>query len=248
VKKVVHSNPLRPFWGLYVKEFTILLDSPIGYLVGFFFLGFSGVWFFLIQQFFAADQASFRGYFGIFPLVFLLVIPSLTMRVWSEERKQGTFELLLTLPLSTFSLVGAKLSALTTFFTFMLVATLPVIFLVLPFGEFDSGPIVSQYLGSFLLGLSGLSLGQFVSSKTSNQISAFLITATVLMFFTLADGIGIWFSGTAVQRLFNLFSFQFRSSSFVRGIIDTRDVFFFLLVTLGFFLLTIRSLEKEKWS
>jgi len=239
---------MRPFWGLYLKEMKILFDSPIGYLVGIFFLGFSGVWFFVIQQFFAQDQASFRSYFGMFPFLFFLVIPGLTMRVWSEERKQGTFELLLTLPLSTGALVGAKLVALASFFFFMLLSTLPVIFLVLPFGDFDRGPILSQYLNTFLLDFCGLNIRQFISSKTSNQISAFLITATILLTFTLADGLGTLFSGTPFQGVFNLFSFQFRYSPFVRGIVDTRDVSFFLLIAWLFYVLTIRSIEKEKWS
>jgi len=145
-------------------------------------------------------------------------------------------------------LVAGKLAALVTYFLFLLFTSVPLVLLVLPFGDFDLGPIGTQYLGSFLLGISGLSLGQFVSSKTSNQISAFLIASSSLLVFTLADSLGRIVSGSWFQRLMNQFSFQFRYGPFVRGIIDTRDLSFFLLITLVFYYLTVRSIDKEKWS
>ncbi len=242
------NSPRFPLGSLYKKELGVMFDSPMAYVIGIFFLGFTSVWFFVVQEFFALDVASFRPYFGLFPLVFLILLPALTMRSWAEEKRQGTVELLFTLPFREWDLVLAKYFATMTMFCLLLVGTLPVIFLVLPFGSFDPGPIASQYLGTFFLGAAGIALGQYLSSLTSNQVTAFLCSAGVLLVFTLMDRlvISLGSGGTISTVLLNM-SFTYRYNGFVRGLVDTRDLVFFLLLAWGFLFLNTRSLVHQKW-
>lgn len=245
----VSANRAHPVLALYKKELRIVFDSPIAYIVALFFLIFTSVWFFIVQEFFASNNASFRSFFGLFPLVFLAVIPALTMRTWAEEHRQGTMELLATLPIKEWGLVSAKFLANLTVFASLILGTLPVIFLVLPFGDFDSGPILTQYIGSICLGAAGLAIGQYISSLTSNQVSAFLGTAGVLLVFTLLDRLVI--SGGGSGPLSNALlsvSFTYRFGSFVKGLVDTRDLIFFAVVTWACLFMNSRSLLHQKWS
>ncbi|NCN04381.1 MAG: ABC transporter permease [Spirochaetales bacterium] len=233
---------------LLKKELLIHFTSSKTYFGGAFFLGFTGTWFFVVHQFFAQNSASFRAYFDVFPLVFLVLIPVLTMGIWAEEKKQGTYELLLTLPVGEWQLVGAKFLALVMVFGVMLLGTVPTVILVLPFGDFDRGVIITQYLGSFFLGLAELSLGQYMSSRSQNQMTAFLSTLGVLVLFTLLDRIvlSLGFNGPGAQ-FFLQGSFTYRYGSFVRGVIDTRDLVFFVILTWSFLFLNGRQLVHERW-
>lgn len=238
----------NPFWALVHRELRSGFNSPIAYIVALFFLLFTSVWFFTIQEFFARDTASLRSYFSIFPFVFIVLIPSLTMRSWAEETRQGTLELMVTLPAREWDLVLGKFIANLILLAIILVGTLPTVAAVLPFGDFDPGPIISQYVGIFLLGAAGLALGQSISLFTRNQVSAFISTAGVLLLVTIAEG---FVRGSAVplffQRIMAALSLGFHFEDFAKGIIDSQDLFFFLGVIWLFLFINARTLLLRKW-
>jgi len=234
---------------LTMKELRSAFDSPIAYAVTLFFLLFTSIWLFYIQRFFAMDTASLRSYFAVFPLAFTLVVPALTMRSWAEERKMGTIEVLFSLPLSEWDLVLGKFLASFSILLIALALTLPVPVSVAPLGRFDVGAIFGEYLGAILLGASAISLGQFLSSLAKNQISAFLASVVVLLIATLANQMtSIFELPYAMAQIINYFSLSFHFESFTKGIVDSRDLLFFILTTFFFLFLNQRVLLFRKWS
>ncbi len=230
------------------KEIKTYFNSPIAYIVVFAFLLFTSVWFFHIQQFIVLNRASLSGYFGIMPIVFIIIIPALTMRSWAEENRSGTGELLLTLPFREIHLVLGKYAGTLALFGIMLLLTIPVPLAVQVLGDFEIGQIIGEYIGLALLGAAGIAAGVFVSSLTENQIVAFILTLLLLLFLTLVNQINSFMELPApIAGFFNYLSLDFHFQSFVRGLIDTRDIFFFLLVALLFLYLNIKVLVFRKW-
>jgi len=230
------------------KEFKSYFNSPIAYIVLVAFLVFSSVWLFYLQQFFARDVASLRIYFGIIPVVFIFLMPAITMRSWAEEKKMGTIEILLTLPFKEGELVIGKFLAALGMLIIMMVLTLPIPLFLSPFGTFDWGEIFSQYIGLLLIGAAGISLGLFISAQATNQLSAFIIGVIVLLFLTLVSQVNQvtqlppWAAG-----FFNYLSLGYHFESFGRGLIDSRDLFYYLLVISLFLYLNTKALVFQKW-
>ena len=230
------------------KEFKSYFNSPIAYIVLVAFLVFSSVWLFYLQQFFARNVASLRIYFGIVPVVFIFLMPAITMRSWAEEKKMGTIEVLLTLPFKEGELVIGKFLAALGMLIIMMVLTLPIPLFLSPFGTFDWGEIFSQYIGLLLIGAAGISLGLFISAQATNQLSAFIIGVIVLLFLTLVTQVNQvvqlppWAAG-----FFNYLSLGYHFESFGRGLIDSRDLFYYLLVISLFLYLNIKTLVFQKW-
>jgi len=177
------------------KELKSYFNSPIAYVLVVTFLAFSSVWVFYLQTFFASNIASLRGFFSVIPIVFIIVMPALTMRSWAEEKKLGTIEVLMTLPFRESTLVLGKFIAALSLLLIMIALTLPLPLLLGRFGDFDWGEILGQYIGVVLLGAAGISVGMFVSSLMSNQISSFLISLFVLLVLTLISQVNFGFSG-----------------------------------------------------
>jgi len=230
------------------KEFKSYFNSPIAYIVLVAFLVFSSVWLFYLQQFFARNVASLRIYFGIIPVVFIFLMPAITMRSWAEEKKMGTIEVLLTLPFREGELVIGKFLAALGMLIIMMVLTLPMPLLLSSFGTFDWGEIFSQYIGLLLIGAAGISLGLFISAQATNQLSAFIIGVIVLLLLTLVAQVNQvaqlppWAAG-----FFNYLSLGYHFESFGRGLIDSRDLFYYLLVISLFLYLNIKTLVFQKW-
>jgi ABC-2 type transport system permease protein len=230
------------------KEILQYLYAPAFYGATVFFLLFCSIWMFFIQRYFAADQATLRPYFGIFPIVFILVIPVITMKSWAEERKTGTSELLLTMPFTEWDLVLGKFFSCLAVLTAMLILTLPMPLSLLSLGSFDGGTIFCEYLGSFLLGASAVALGLLLSSLSKNQAGSFLGTAVVLMAVMLITQITFnldlpqWLSG-----FINFFSLAFHYESFAKGLLDSRDLAFFVLSTSLFLFINTRVILFRKW-
>ncbi|MBN1834321.1 MAG: ABC transporter permease [Spirochaetales bacterium] len=230
------------------KELKSYFNSPIAYVVVVTFLVFSAIWIFYLQSFFAADTASLRSYFSVIPIVFIIVVPAITMRGWAEEKKLGTLEVLLTLPFREGTLVLGKFIAALTLLAIAVGLTLPIPLLASRFGAFDWGEIFSQYLGTILIGCAGIGVGLFVSSLTTNQISAFLVSLFVLLILTLISQVNqvlavpAWAAG-----IFNFVSMGQHFTNFQRGLIDTRDLAYYLLVSALFLYLNTRVLVFKKW-
>jgi ABC-2 type transport system permease protein len=231
------------------KEIYSSLNSPAFYGITVFFLLFISVWFFYFQRFFAQEIATLRPFFNIFPLVFILVIPVITMKSWAEERKLGTVELLLTMPFSEWDLVLGKFISSFTLLMIMIILTIPVPLSLLPLGDFDAGVALGEYAGVILLGSSATALGLFLSSLSKNQAGAFLGGAVVLLVVMLIGQVPLILNlpGWLAEGV-NFFSLAFHFESFSKGLIDSRDLAFFILTTALFLFLNTRVLIFRKWS
>lgn len=230
------------------KEINQYLNAPAFYGAAVFFLVFCSVWLFYFQQYFSADQATLRPYFGIFPLVYILVIPVITMKSWAEERKTGTVELLLTMPFTEWDLVLGKFFSALGVLSMILLLTLPLPLSLLSLGSFDAGTIFCEYLGAFLLGASATALGLLLSCLSKNQAGAFLGSAVVLMIVMLVNQ--LTFSIDLPQwlaRFINFFSLAYHFESFTKGLIDSRDFAYFVLSTCLFLYLNTKVILFRKW-
>jgi ABC-2 type transport system permease protein len=230
------------------KELYAFSYTPAFYGVALFFTLFCSIWLFYIQRFFSMNQASLRPFFAAFPVAFILVIPMITMKSWAEERKLGSLELLLTLPFSEWDLVMGKFIAAMADVVFLLVLTLPVPLSVMGLGSFDPGVIAGEYFGALLLGASASALGLLLSALSKNQAGAFLGSAAVLVVTTLINNIGAGLNlPRAAADAVNFLSLAFHFESFSRGIIDTRDLGFFIISTVLFLFLNTRVILFRKW-
>jgi ABC-2 type transport system permease protein len=238
---------MRRLGSVIRKELRGYFNSPIAYIVIVAFLVISSVWFFVVQDFFGTDIASLRGYYGIMPIVFVILIPALTMRMWSEERRSGTEEILLTLPLGEGELVVGKYVAGLVLLLIAIALTLFVPLTVLRFGDFERGEILGQYMGLVLLGSAGTAIGQLVSAVSRNQISAFLFSALVLLSLTLVAQVNAavelpsWAAG-----LLNYLSLDYHFRGFNRGVMDSRDLGYFVVLTVLSLYATTRVLIARK--
>jgi ABC-2 type transport system permease protein len=231
------------------KELFQYLSAPAFYGAAVFFLIFSSVWLFYLQRYFALDQATLRPYFSVFPIVFILVIPVITMKSWAEERKTGTIELLLTMPFTEWDLVLGKFFSSLSVLSMMLILTVPLPLSILPLGVFDAGTIFCEYLGAFLLGASATALGLLLSCLSKNQAGAFLGSAVVLMAVMLLNQITFAFNLPQWLALFiNFFSLSFHFESFSKGLIDSRDFLFFVLTTALFLFINTKVILFRKWN
>ncbi|MDR1319563.1 MAG: ABC transporter permease [Treponema sp.] len=231
------------------KELYSYLKAPAFYGAAVFFLLFCSVWLFYFQRYFTLDTASLRAYFAAFPLVFILVIPVITMKSWAEERKTGSVELLLTMPFSEGDLVLGKFLSSLAVLAMMLTLTLPLPLSLLPLGDFDGGVIVCEYAGALLLGASATALGLLFSSLSKNQAGSFLGSAVALMAVMLINQLSLSFNlPRGLTEAINFISLSFHFESFSRGLIDTRDLAFFVLSTVLFLFLNMRVILFRKWS
>ncbi|MCE2401128.1 ABC transporter permease subunit [Candidatus Poribacteria bacterium] len=231
---------------IFKKEFRSYFNSPIAYIFITFFLGISSWLFF--QTFFLANQAEIREFFGLMPWIFLFFIPAVTMKLWAEEKKLGTAEILMTLPIRDYEVVLGKFLA-----SFGLLAVTALFSLGLPFsviylGDPDGGTIVCGYIGLLLMGGAYLAIGLFASTLTENQIIAFILGITICFVLLIIGTDYVLFS--TPNWLFPIFSYLglgAHYSSILRGVIDSRDIIYYLSI-IGFFLyLSTLLVESRKW-
>ncbi len=230
------------------RELRAYFTTPVAYIVVVFFLVVTSGWFFFAQQFFAQDAATLRDYFSLWPVVFILLLPALTMRSWAEERRQGTAEILLTLPMRERELVAGKFAAAFALLLVLVVLTLPVALSVAPFGSFEPGQIAMEYLGVLLLGCAGIAAGQFVSALSANQISAFLFGVVFMLVITMIGQIpAVTVLPGWLASAFSWISFDFHFDSFSKGVFDTRDVLYFVVLCAAFLYATTKVLFMRRF-
>jgi len=231
-----------------LKEFKSYLTSPMAYVIACVFLVLYGslfIWYLEDTQY---SDTSINGYLDIWGnLVLMLFAAVLAMRLIAEEKKLGTWELLLTAPLRDTEVVLGKFLGSLGMLVSMLALTLYFPLLLRVFGIPDGGPILTGYLGLFLLGATSLAIGLFASSVTSNQIVAAVVAGGMLaiLYFIGIAGDAI---GGAAGNILSYISLYSHFSAFVTGIIDTRAIIYFLSITALFLFLTIRSIETSRWS
>lgn len=236
------------------RELRAYFDSLVAYVViGGTMIGL-GVWFFLFQQggFWQVDRASMVRMFEFLPWALsVLVIPLLTMRLIAEERRAGTIELLITMPVKDSEVILGKYFAALMMTAVLLLVTLvyPLVMFVWPWhlGALDWGPIWSGYFGLFLLSAAGVAVGLLFSGITESQIIAFFFTAGLLVFLLVIGFVVETLRGT-LGDVIAFVSFHSRYAPFSRGLIDTRAVIYFVSVTIVCLLVAFRSLESRKWS
>jgi len=244
MKKIIPYRALT----LARKELYQYLHAPAFYGAAVFFLLFTSVWLFYFFQYFAKDQATLRPYFAVFPVVFILIIPVITMKSWAEERKTGTVEMLLTMPYTEWDLVLGKFFSCFGVLAMMLVLTLPLPISLFALGDFDAGTIFCEYFGAFLLGASATALGLLLSCLSKNQAGSFLGCAVVLMAVTLINQITYSFNIPVwLARFINFFSLAYHFESFSKGLLDSRDLAFFVLSTALFLFINTRVILFRKW-
>jgi gliding motility-associated transport system permease protein len=229
------------------REFASYFNSPIAYIYLTVFIALLS-WMFL-KTFFVIDEASMREFFGLVPWVFLFFIPAVTMRSWAEEKKVGTMELLMTLPVSDLEAVLGKFLASFAFLLLSLALTLVLPIVVGALGKPDQGQIFGGYLGCVLLGAAYLAIGLFISSLTENQIVAFILSVVVVFgFFILGEDFVLFGVPDKLVGILSYMSLGGHFDSISRGVVDTRDIIYYLSV-IGFFLyLNVKSVEARKWA
>ncbi len=231
------------------KELASYFNSPIAYIVVVAYLFVSVVVLFFLNGFFIQNEASLRGYFGFVPVIFIFLIPAITMRSWAEERKSGTLEILLTLPFREAEVVVGKFLAAMALLGCMMGLSVILPLSLSRLGSFDAGQIFCQYFGIILVGACGISMGLLISSLSSNQISSYIFCGLALLAFTLAGQLNDVLSlpGWLAASL-NAASFSFHFDSFAKGIIDTRDLAYFVILCASFLFLNTQVLIRRKWS
>ncbi|MBI4360093.1 MAG: ABC transporter permease [Candidatus Jacksonbacteria bacterium] len=231
---------------IFKKELRAYFNSPIAYIFLIVYLTVSNWLFF--GRFFMEGQAVLRPFFALLPWIFLIMIPSLTMRLWADEKRSGGIELLMTLPLKDYEAVLGKFVSALAMLGITLVLTLPTAFTVIALGDVDGGEVVGGYLGALLLGGTIIAFGAFMSSLTRNQIVAFLLTI-VFSFILLIIGADYTlapFSGFFASVL-NFASFLPHYEALTTGLIDGGDVVYFLGCIFLFLFLNTKVLESRQY-
>lgn len=223
---------MRTTLAVFKRELLGYFVTPLAYVFIVIFLALAGVMTFELGGFYERAQADLRPFFNFHPWLYLFLIPAITMRLWAEERRVGTIELLMTLPIPQWSAVVGKFLAAWCFTGIALALTFPMWITVAVLGNPDNGAIFTGYLGSLLMAGGFLAIGACVSAATKNQVIAFVITVVVCFAFLLAGHQPVldFFRGWAPQMVVDGvagFSFLTRFDSLSKGVIDARDVIYF---------------------
>lgn len=224
------------------KEFRTYFVSPIAYIVIAIFLLVTG-WFFF-STFFLFNQASLRNFFGLLPIIFSFVIPAITMRLVSEELNVGSYEILLTMPVTFTDIIVGKFLASVGFVVAILIPTLAYPITVTLLGQLDWGPVVGGYIGALLLGAAFSAIGLFASTLTRNQIIAFITGMAICFGLTLIDKI-LFFLPRSLLGIFSYLGSDVHFQNISKGIIDSRDVVYFLSVCVVGLYAAYLALQKK---
>jgi len=214
---------------IFKKEFKSYFFSPIAYIVISIFLLVVGWLFF--STFFLNRQANLSRFFSILPVTLAFIIPAVTMRLFSEEINIGSYEILLTMPVTFRDIIVGKFLAALAFVGVMLAPTVIYAVTVSFMGKLDWGPVIGGYIGTLLLGASYCAIGILASSMTRNQVIAFITAMSICVFFTLLIDFLIFFLPNAFVGFFQYMSASFHFQNIAKGVIDSRDILYFLSVS-----------------
>jgi ABC-2 type transport system permease protein len=223
---------MRNVWIIVKRELVSYFATPLAYVFIVIFLALTGALAFFIGGFMSREQADLEPFFDYHPWVYLLLIPAIAMRLWSEERKTGTIENLMTLPISTVEAVIGKYLAAWAFSGLALMLTFPMWISVNILGDPDNGVILASYVGSLLMAGAFLAIGSCISALTKNQVIAFIIGATVCFLFTMSglelvlNFFRLWAPNLLVDTIASL-SFLTHFTAVTKGVIELRDIIYF---------------------
>lgn len=233
---------------IFKREFRSYFLSPIAYIFLTVFLILVHGLLFWATGFVVIGQADLRDFFGLISIVLIFFVPAIAMRLWSEEMKVGTMELLMTFPVKDWEAVAGKFLAAFAIVGLAILLTLPLPISLGIFGKPDAGPIIGGYLGALLLSGAYLAIGAWTSSTTSNQIVSFILAMLILLVGSLGLDWIRQFSPSWLAALLSYLSLRTHYDSISRGVVDIRDLIYYLSVA-GFFLyLNTRAVESRKWS
>lgn len=225
---------------IFKRELVSYFATPVAYVFIVIFLALMGALAFYVGGFFTSNQATLVTFFFYHPWLYLLLIPAISMRLWAEERKTGTVELLMTLPVSTTEAVLGKFLAAWAFAGIALMLTFPMWITVNVLGDPDNGVILASYIGSLVMAGAFLAIGSCISALTKNQVIAFIVAATGCFLFTMSglelvlNFFRLWAPDLAIETIASM-SFLTHFRAIARGVIDFRDIVFFGSL-IGFFL------------
>jgi ABC-2 type transport system permease protein len=233
---------------IFKRELRSYFSSPIGFVFIIFYLLVSNAFFFFVQDFFKQGQVSMRGYFAALPWVFLFFVPAITMRLWAEEKKMGTVELLLTMPIREWEVVMGKFLASFAFLAITLLFSLTIPFTLMYLGKPDIGVLVGSYVGALFLGSAYLAIGLYISSLTENQVVAFIISLAVIFVLLLIGIAPIYMNALgSIVAVCEYVSLLSHFNNVTRGVIDSRDVIYYVSVIVLFLYLNVKNIEARKW-
>ena len=236
---------------IFRREFVGYFTTPLAYVFIVIFLVMAGLLTFFVGNFFGRGQADLEPFFSFHPWLYLVLIPALSMRLWAEERRSGTIELFLTLPIRIAEAVIGKFLAAWCFAGVALALTFPFWLTVNYLGHPDNGVIIASYLASWLMAGALLAVGAFVSAATKNQVIAFVVTAVLAFLFTAAGSPAVLgaLQGWAPDWLMQAFaqtSFVGHFEGLTRGVIDLRDIVYFVSIMAGFLAANAILVDLEK--
>ncbi len=239
---------MTKIWIITRRELASFFDSLIAYVMIVLFLGLSGIFTWLVStNIFVNQQASLGTFFGVAFWSLFFFIPAITMRMIAEENRAGTIELLITKAVSDGQIVIGKFLACFLLVVIALVCTLPYYFTISQLGNIDDGSVIGGYLGLMCLSACYISIGLFASSLTQNQIVSILLALLISVFFHfLFDVIGSALTGP-MASFFNYLSIRSHFDSLSRGVIDSRDIVYFLSIIVLGLLLSQVMLSKRNW-
>ena len=236
---------------IFKREFAAYFATPLAFVFIVIFLFAMGAFTFYIGHFFENDTADLQVFFGFHPWLYLFLVPAISMRLWAEERRSGTMELLLTLPIPLWATVAGKYLAAWAFTGVALALTFPIWITVNYLGHPDNGVILASYIGSFLMAGSYLAIGAAISASTQNQVIAFVVSVVVCFLFTVSGAPLVldFFRGWAPLALVNAissFSFLTHFTAISAGVIDLRDLIFFLSLIALFLTANVVIVDLKK--
>lgn len=242
---------MNAIMAIYRRELLGYFSTPLAGVFVVIFLVMVSAFTFYLGNFFQTGQADLQAFFMFHPWMYLLLVPALAMRLWAEERKSGSIELLLTLPITIWQAVLGKYLAAWTLIGLALLLTFPMWITVAWLGDPDNGVIMASYIGSWLLAGSFLAIGSAVSATTRSQVMAFIVSLSVCLLFLLAgypivlSAIQTVFHQSTVDAIADL-SFFTHFSSITRGILDLRDLAFFVINGICWLIATVLIINLKK--
>ena len=236
---------------IYKREFTSYFVTPVAYVFIVIFLLMTGVFTFYLGAFYESNQADLEPFFRFHPWLYLFLIPAISMRLWSDERKSGTIELLMTLPVSITDTVVAKYLAAWSFTAIALSLTFPMWITVNYLGSPDNTVILASYIGSLIMAGGFLAIGSCISALTKSQVIAFVISVVICFMFILSgfpmvlDLFESWAPQAVVDAVAS-FSFLTHFTSIKKGVIDIRDLIYFAALITFWLYVNIIIIENKK--
>ncbi len=230
---------------IFRREMAAYFFSPMAYIVISVFLLLTG-WFFT-SDLFLSDNSSLRSVMNVIPFIYIFFIPAISMRLISEEKKSGTIELLVTLPISDIDIVLGKYFAALGLLVVSILFTLPYALTIIMLGDPDIGMMISGYVGLVLMGAAYLSIGVFASTVTKNQVVSFIIAFIIIFALWLINKF-LMIMPSYLVPLLQFLSIDYHYNNLGRGVIDSRDVIYYLSLIVFMLSLSRLSLESRNWN